>query len=86
MSTNTVKRSSMDLVITFAPAILLVIAGFWFAYQFVAPPPPKKLLLVPAPRPEPITKLRSNTARNLPKKASNWKLSARPVQEKISAA
>ncbi|WP_428356970.1 TAXI family TRAP transporter solute-binding subunit [Methyloprofundus sp.] len=35
----------MDLVITFGPAILLVIAGFWFAYQFVAPPPPKKIVI-----------------------------------------
>ncbi|WP_158083165.1 TAXI family TRAP transporter solute-binding subunit [Methyloprofundus sedimenti] len=30
---------------TFGPAILLVIAGFWFAYQFVAPPPPKKIVI-----------------------------------------
>ncbi|GFO71485.1 hypothetical protein BJAS_P1037 [Bathymodiolus japonicus methanotrophic gill symbiont] len=35
----------MDLVITFGPVILLVIAGFWFAYQFVAPPPPKKIVI-----------------------------------------
>jgi TRAP-type uncharacterized transport system substrate-binding protein len=35
----------MDLIITFSPAILLVIAGFWFAYQFVAPPPPKKIVM-----------------------------------------
>ncbi|MBT7436206.1 MAG: hypothetical protein HN791_09090, partial [Gammaproteobacteria bacterium] len=35
----------MDLIITFGPAILLVITGFWFAYQFVAPPPPKKFVI-----------------------------------------
>ncbi|NYT46887.1 MAG: hypothetical protein H0A75_03910 [Candidatus Methanofishera endochildressiae] len=45
MSDNASKRSSMDLIITFSPAILLVIAGFWFAYQFVAPPPPKKIVM-----------------------------------------
>jgi TRAP transporter TAXI family solute receptor len=45
MSNNASKRSSIDLIITFAPAILLVIAGFWFAYQFVAPPPPKKIVI-----------------------------------------
>lgn len=45
MSNSASKRSYMDLVITFGPAILLVIAGFWFAYQFVAPPPPKKIVI-----------------------------------------
>ncbi len=45
MSKSASKRSYMDLVITFGPAILLVIAGFWFAYQFVAPPPPKKIVI-----------------------------------------
>jgi len=45
MSNNASKRSNMDLIITFGPAILLVITGFWFAYQFVAPPPPKKFVI-----------------------------------------
>jgi len=45
MTKNASKRSYIDLVITFGPAILLLIAGFWFAYQFVAPPPPKKIVI-----------------------------------------
>ncbi|RLA25375.1 MAG: C4-dicarboxylate ABC transporter substrate-binding protein [Gammaproteobacteria bacterium] len=45
MSKNASKRSYKDLLITFGPAILLVIAGFWAAYQFVAPPPPKKIII-----------------------------------------
>ncbi|WP_147635918.1 hypothetical protein [Bathymodiolus platifrons methanotrophic gill symbiont] len=45
MSKNASKRSYKDLLITFGPAILLVIAGFWVAYQFVAPPPPKKIII-----------------------------------------
>ncbi|NOQ15413.1 MAG: TAXI family TRAP transporter solute-binding subunit [Methyloprofundus sp.] len=45
MSQNTSKRSYKELLTTFSPAILLVIAGFWVAYQFVAPPPPKKILI-----------------------------------------
>lgn len=45
MSQSTSKRSYKDLLITFGPAILLVIAGFWAAYQFVAPPPPKKIVI-----------------------------------------
>lgn len=45
MAENTSKRSYKDLLITFAPAILLIIAGFWIAYQFVSPPPPKKIVI-----------------------------------------
>ena len=45
MSKSASKRSYIDLVITFGPAILLLIAGFWFAYQFVAPAPPKKIVI-----------------------------------------
>ncbi len=45
MSNNTSKRSYKELLITFGPALLLVIAGFWVAYQFVAPPPPKKIVI-----------------------------------------
>ena len=43
MSTVKPKRSYKELLITLGPAILLTIAGFWVAYQFVAPPPPKKI-------------------------------------------
>lgn len=45
MTKNTSKRSYKDLITTFSPAILLIIAGFWVAYQFVAPPPPKKIII-----------------------------------------
>ena len=45
MSKSTSRRTYKDLLITFAPAILLIIAGFWVAYQFVAPPPPKKIVM-----------------------------------------
>jgi len=45
MAKNTSKRSYKDLITTFSPAILLIIAGFWVAYQFVAPPPPKKIII-----------------------------------------
>ena len=43
MSTVKPKRSYKELLLTLGPAILLTIAGFWIAYQFVAPPPPKKI-------------------------------------------
>ncbi|MFK5950896.1 MAG: TAXI family TRAP transporter solute-binding subunit [Methylococcales bacterium] len=43
MSTLKTKKSYKELLITLGPAILLTIAGFWVAYQFVAPPPPKKI-------------------------------------------
>lgn len=45
MSTKAPKRSYKDFFTTFGSAILLVIAGFWAAYQFVAPPPPKKIII-----------------------------------------
>ena len=45
MSKDVPKRSYKDLIATFSPAILLIIAGFWAAYQFVAPPPPKKIVI-----------------------------------------
>lgn len=45
MSKDVPKRSYKDLIATFSPAILLIIAGFWVAYQFVAPPPPKKIII-----------------------------------------
>lgn len=43
MSTDKTEKSYKELLITIAPAILLAIAGFWVAYQFVSPPPPKKI-------------------------------------------
>ncbi len=43
MSTDKAGKSYKELLITTAPAVLLVIAGFWLAYQFVSPPPPKKI-------------------------------------------
>lgn len=45
MSKNSSKRSYKDLLITFGPAIALVLVGFWVAYQFVSPPPPKKIVI-----------------------------------------
>lgn len=39
------KKSYKELLITLGPAILLTIAGFWLAYQFVSPPPPKKIVI-----------------------------------------
>lgn len=45
MTRDTSKRSYKDLITTFSPAIILIIAGFWVAYQFVAPPPPKKIII-----------------------------------------
>lgn len=39
------KRSYKEIFTTFSPAILLIIAGFWIAYQFVAPPPPKEIVI-----------------------------------------
>ncbi len=43
MSSNKPGRSYKELLITIGPAILIIVAGFWVAYQFVAPPPPKKI-------------------------------------------
>lgn len=37
--------SLRDLLATAGPAVALVIAGFWVAYQFVAPAPPKSLVI-----------------------------------------
>jgi TRAP transporter TAXI family solute receptor len=45
MSNSKSKRSYKEILITLGPAILLTIAGFWVAYQFVAPPPPKKITI-----------------------------------------
>jgi TRAP transporter TAXI family solute receptor len=45
MSKNSSKKSYKELLTTLGPAILLTIAGFWVAYQFVSPPPPKKIVI-----------------------------------------
>jgi len=45
MAKDVSKRSYKELITTFGPAILLIIAGFWVAYQFVSPPPPKKIII-----------------------------------------
>lgn len=45
MSSSHSKKSYKDLLSTLGPAILLTIAGFWAAYQFVSPPPPKKIVI-----------------------------------------
>ncbi len=45
MSSNNSKKSYKDLLATLGPAILLILAGFWAAYQFVSPPPPKKIVM-----------------------------------------
>lgn len=43
MPENKQNKSYKELLFTAGPAILLVIAGFWVAYQFVSPPPPTKI-------------------------------------------
>ncbi len=45
MSNSKSKKSYKELLTTIGPAILLTIAGFWAAYQFVSPPPPKKIVI-----------------------------------------
>jgi len=45
MSKSASKKSYKDLLITFAPACVLALVGFWVAYQFVSPPPPKKITI-----------------------------------------
>lgn len=45
MSKSNSKKSYKELLVTLGPAILLIIAGFWAAYQFVSPPPPKKIVI-----------------------------------------
>lgn len=45
MSNRRSKRSYKEILTTVGPAMLLVVAGFWIAYQFVAPPPPKKITI-----------------------------------------
>ena len=45
MSKKTSKRSYKEFITTFGSAVLLIIVGFWVAYQFVAPPPPKKIVI-----------------------------------------
>ncbi|NOQ63560.1 MAG: C4-dicarboxylate ABC transporter substrate-binding protein [Methyloprofundus sp.] len=45
MQKKTSERSYKDLIITFGPAALLLIAGFWLASQFIAPSPPKKIVI-----------------------------------------
>ncbi|NOQ15966.1 MAG: TAXI family TRAP transporter solute-binding subunit [Methyloprofundus sp.] len=45
MSNSSSKRSYKEMLTTLGPAILLTIAGFWVAYQFVAPPPPKTITI-----------------------------------------
>jgi hypothetical protein len=37
--------SLRDLAVTAGPALLLVVAGFWIAYQFVEPAPPRHLVI-----------------------------------------
>jgi TRAP transporter TAXI family solute receptor len=39
------KNSYKDLLITFGPACILALFGFWVAYQFVSPPPPKTIII-----------------------------------------
>ncbi len=41
----TIDRSATELLKVFTPALLLMIAGFWLAYQFVDPAPPTRLTL-----------------------------------------
>lgn len=41
----TIDRSAKELLKLFAPALMLMIAGFWLAYQFVDPAPPTRLTL-----------------------------------------
>jgi TRAP-type uncharacterized transport system substrate-binding protein len=45
MAKNKSNRSYKELLLTFGPAIALVIAGFWVASKFITPPPPKKIVI-----------------------------------------
>ena len=35
----------LDLLVTFAPLVLLIVAGFWIASKFIAPPVPKHITI-----------------------------------------
>jgi TRAP transporter TAXI family solute receptor len=39
------QASLRDLLATIGPLVLLILAGFWIAYQFVEPAPPRKLVI-----------------------------------------
>ncbi len=43
MRRMTINRSVRELLKLFGPALMLMIAGFWLAYQFVDPAPPTRL-------------------------------------------
>ena len=45
MTDRRASRSYKEIAITFAPAVFLVIAGFWFAARFVSPAPPKHIII-----------------------------------------
>lgn len=43
------RISLRDLIATAGPAVFLVVAGFWIAYQFVEPAPPRHLVISAGP-------------------------------------
>lgn len=45
MTGKRANRSFKELIFTFAPAIVLIVAGFWVAAQFVSPAPPKHIII-----------------------------------------
>ena len=42
-----------ELALTFGPAVLAVVAAFWFAAQFIGPAAPKELTIAAASRGSP---------------------------------
>jgi TRAP transporter TAXI family solute receptor len=45
MAAKQAQNSGKDLLITFGPALGLIIFGFWLASQFISPAPPKKIII-----------------------------------------
>ncbi len=45
MTGKRTSRSFKELIFTFTPAIVLIVAGFWVAAQFVSPAPPKHIII-----------------------------------------
>ena len=45
MANKKPSRSYKELLLTFGPAIALVVIGFWVASKFITPPPPKTIVI-----------------------------------------
>ncbi len=39
------KQSFKEILITFGPAVLILVLGFWLASRFISPAPPKKIVM-----------------------------------------